>query len=45
MSFGADLLEGMKLIAAHQRGEVDLEQVWPKPGDVKPVGKHEDAAG
>lgn len=37
--FGADLIEGMKLIAAHQRGEIELEQVWPKPIDVKAVRK------
>src|SRR3954467_9469356 len=38
-SFGADLIEGMKLVAAHQRGEVELEQVWPKPIDVKAIRK------
>ena len=38
-SFGADLIEGMKLVAAHQRGEVELEQVWPKPVDVKAIRK------
>ncbi|HTP30738.1 MAG TPA: helix-turn-helix domain-containing protein [Candidatus Acidoferrales bacterium] len=37
--FGADLIEGMKLVAAHQRGEVELEQVWPKPVDVKAIRK------
>ena len=36
---GADLIEGMKLIAAHQRGEISLEQVWPKPIDVKAIRK------
>ena len=36
-SFGTDLIEGMKLVAAHQRGEVELEQVWPKPIDVKAI--------
>ena len=25
-TFGADLIEGMKLVLAHQRGKVDLEQ-------------------
>ena len=30
-AFGADLIEGMKLVLAHQRGKVELEQVWPKP--------------
>jgi putative transcriptional regulator len=33
-SFGADLVEGMKLVPAHQRGSVQLEQVRPKPIDV-----------
>ncbi len=37
--FGADLIEGMKLVASHQRGEVKLEQVWPKPIDVKAIRK------
>ena len=37
--FGADLIEGMKLVLAHQRGKVDLEQVWPKPIDVKAIRK------
>jgi putative transcriptional regulator len=35
--FGAGLIEGMKLVAAHQRGEIALEQVWPKPIDVKAI--------
>jgi putative transcriptional regulator len=38
-SFGADLIEGMKLVAAHQRGDIELEQVWPKPIDVKAIRK------
>jgi len=38
-SFGVDLIEGMKLVAAHQRGEIELEQVWPKPVDVKAIRK------
>jgi putative transcriptional regulator len=38
-SFGADLIEGMKLVLAHQRGTVDLEQVWPKPVDVQAIRK------
>ena len=38
-SFGADLVEGMKLVLAHQRGTVQLEQVWPKPVDVKAIRK------
>jgi len=36
-TFGADLIEGMKLVLAHQRGQVELEQVWPKPIDVKAI--------
>jgi putative transcriptional regulator len=38
-SFGADLIEGMKIVAAHERGEIELEQVWPKPIDVKAIRK------
>ena len=38
-SFGADLIEGMKIVLAHQRGTVELEQVWPKPVDVKAIRK------
>jgi putative transcriptional regulator len=38
-SFGADLIEGMKLVAAHQRGEIELEQVLPEPIDVKAIRK------
>ena len=30
-TFGEDLIEAMKLILAHQRGEIELEQMWPKP--------------
>jgi putative transcriptional regulator len=37
--FGADLIEGMKLVLAHDRGEIELEQVWPKPIDVKAIRK------
>jgi DNA-binding transcriptional regulator YiaG len=36
---GADLIEGMKLVLAHQRGEIELDQVWPKPIDVKAIRK------
>src|ERR1700724_639883 len=39
VTFGADLIEGMKLVLAHQRGKVELEQVWPKPIDVKAIRK------
>jgi putative transcriptional regulator len=38
-TFGADLIEGMKLIVAHQQGKVELESVWPKPVDVKAIRK------
>jgi putative transcriptional regulator len=38
-TFGADLLEGMKLVLDHQRGKIELEQVWPKPVDVKAIRK------
>jgi len=37
--FGEDLIEGMNLVLAHQRGEVELEQVWPRPIDVKAIRK------
>jgi putative transcriptional regulator len=37
--FGTDLIQGMKLVLAHQRGEIELEQVWPKPVDVKAIRK------
>jgi putative transcriptional regulator len=38
-NFGADLIERMKLVLAHQRGKIELEQVWPKPIDVKAIRK------
>jgi hypothetical protein len=38
-SFGRDLIEGMELVLAHQSGEVELEQVGPKPIDVKAIRK------
>jgi hypothetical protein len=38
-SFGEDMCEGMKLVVAHRRGEIELEQVWPKPIDVKAIRK------
>ena len=38
-TFGADLIEAMKLVLAHQRGQTELEQVWPKPIDVKAIRK------
>lgn len=36
-TFGTDPIEGMKLVLAHQRGKIELEQVWPKPIDVKAI--------
>lgn len=33
--FGAELIEGMDLVLAHAHGEVELEQVWPKPINIK----------
>jgi putative transcriptional regulator len=38
-TFGADLIEGMKLVLAHRRGKLALERerVWPKPIDVKAI--------
>ena len=38
-TFGEDLIDGMKLVLAHQRDKVELEQVWPKPIDVKAIRK------
>jgi hypothetical protein len=38
-TFGADLIEGMKLVLAHQRGKIELEQVWPKPVGVRAIRK------
>jgi putative transcriptional regulator len=38
-TFGTDLIEGMKLVLAHQRGRIELERVWPKPVDVRAIRK------
>jgi putative transcriptional regulator len=38
-TFGEDLIEGLNLVLAHQRRKVELEQVWPKPIDVKAIRK------
>ena len=38
-NFGPDLIEGMKLVLAHQQGKVAPEQIWPKPIDVKAIRK------
>ena len=37
--FGADLIGGMKLVLEHQRGNVEMERVWPRPIDVKAIRK------
>src|SRR5437879_4683722 len=37
--FGADLIEDMKLVLAHQRANIHFDQVWPKPVDVKAIRK------
>jgi hypothetical protein len=39
ITFGADLIEGMKLVLAHGRGKIELEQVWPKQIDAKALRK------
>lgn len=36
-TFGSELIEGMELVLSHARGEVELEQVWPKPIDIKAI--------
>jgi putative transcriptional regulator len=36
-TFGADLIDGMKTVLAHRRGKITLDQVWPKPIDVKAI--------
>ena len=38
-TFGTDLIEDMNLVLAHRRGEIELEQVWPKPIAVKAIRK------
>ena len=38
-SFGTEIIEGMKQVLAHRRGQIQLEQVWPKPVDVKAIRK------
>src|ERR1017187_3819157 len=38
-TFGTDLIEDMSLVLAHRRGKIELEQVWPKPIDVKAIRK------
>ena len=38
-TFGKDLIEGMSLVLAHTKGKVELEQVWPKPIDIKAIRK------
>jgi putative transcriptional regulator len=36
-TFGSELIEGMELVLSHTRGEAELEQVWPKPIDIKAI--------
>jgi putative transcriptional regulator len=38
-SFGVDLIEGMKLVLAHRRDKIELDQVWPRSIDVKAIRK------
>jgi putative transcriptional regulator len=38
-TFGADLIGGMKQVLAHQHGKIKVEQVWPRPIDVKAIRK------
>jgi putative transcriptional regulator len=38
-TFGAELIESMKMVLAHERGKIELEQVWPKAVDVKAIRK------
>jgi len=38
-SFGQDLVEAMKLVLTHQGGEIELEQVLPKPRAPKAAHK------
>ena len=38
-ALGTDLIESMKTLLAHQLGEIALEQVGPKPIDVKAIRK------
>ena len=37
--FGSDLIDDMKVVLAHHRCKIELEQVWPKPIDVKRIRK------
>ena len=30
-AFGTDRIQAMRMVLAHKRGEIELEQVWPKP--------------
>jgi putative transcriptional regulator len=38
-TIGAGLIEGLKLVLAHRHGKIELEQVWPKPVDVRAIRK------
>ena len=37
--FGEELIADMKTVLAHHRGEIGLEQAWPRPVDVKAIRK------
>lgn len=37
VTFGEGLIAGMTEVLAHHRGEIELEQVWPTPIDVKAI--------
>ena len=38
-TFGTSLISAMNLVLAHKRGQIELEQVRPKPIDVKAIRK------
>ena len=38
-AFGEELIESMHVVLAHQQGEIELEQVWPRPVDIKAIRK------
>jgi hypothetical protein len=44
-SFGQELVEAMRLVLAHHRGEIELEQVLPKSRVIKtpPAGRRRTA--
>jgi hypothetical protein len=38
-SFGQDLVDAMKFVLAHHRGEIEPDQLWPKLRLVKSTRK------